>query len=267
MDSFTIELVSDASGELFPNNTLSSFTNFLPEQVNLEGQWQVAISETSYPSMYQNITEGKLKFFDEKLSKSTSTYNLEPGLYTSITDIVEAMNTLIQEKNNHNETCITVKVSRKTQNVVILLANESSGLAFCSTDFGHIFGNNVGNEFGVLMIGKGTHEPEFAYDIVRIHSLMIYSDLVEYSIVGDTKAPLLRCFPFISTLKGGDIITTGQYMNYQTFNNLQFRPLLKNSFHSIHIDLRNPTGEKIPFVSVGITRLVLMFRKASNIHF
>ena len=68
MDSFTIELVSNASGELFPDNTLSSFTNILPEQVNLEGQGKVEISEKSYPSMYQNITEGKFKFFDEKLS-------------------------------------------------------------------------------------------------------------------------------------------------------------------------------------------------------
>ena len=151
--------------------------------------------------------------------------------------------------------------------VVIMLANDTSGLAFCSTDLGHIFGNNVGNQFGVLMKGKGPHEPHFAYDIVRIHSLMIYSDLVEYNIVGDTKALLLRCFPFISKLKGGDIITTGQYMNYQTFSNLQFRPLLKNCFHSIHIDLRDTSGEKIPFVSVGITRLVLMFRKMSRIHF
>ena len=260
-------MVSNASGDSFPNNTLSSSTNFLPEQVNLEGQWEVSISEISYPSMYQNITEGKFKFFDEKLSKSTSTYNRDPGLYTSITDIVEAMNTLIQQRNNHNETCITVKVSRRSQKVVIILANDTSGLAFCSNDLGQIFGNNVGNEFGVLMIGKGPHEPEFAYDIVRIHSLMIYSDLVEYSIVGDTKAPLLRCFPFISKLKGGDIITTGQYMNHQTFTNLQFRPLLKNSFHSIHIDLRDTSGEKIPFVSVGITRFLLMFRKVSSIHF
>ena len=217
--------------------------------------------------MYQNITEGYFQFFDEKLSKSTSTSILEPGLYTSITDIVEAMNTLIQERNNHNETCITVKVTCRTQKVVIVFANDSSGLAFCSTDLGHNFGNNVGNEFGVLMIGKGPHEPQFADDIVRIHSLLIYSDLVDYSVVGDTKAPLLRCFPFISKLKGGDIITTGQYMNYQTFNNLKFRPLLKNSFHSIHIDLRDKSGEKNPFVSVGITRLVLMFRKVSSIHF
>ena len=152
--------------------------------------------------MYQNITEGNFKFFDEKFSKSTSTYNLEPGLYTSITDIGEAMNTLIRERNNHSDTCITVKVSRRTQKVVIMLANDTSGLAFCSTDLGHIFGNNVGNEIGVLLIGKGTHEPEFAYNFVRIHSLTIYSDIVGYNIVGDTNAPLQRCFPFISKLKG-----------------------------------------------------------------
>ena len=62
-------------------------------------------------------------------------------------------------------------------------------------------------------------------------------------------------------------MNTGQYMNYQKVNNQQFTPLLKKSFHSIHIDFRDTSGEKIPFVSVGITRLVLMFIKASNIHF
>ena len=95
----------------------------------------------------------------------------------------------------------------------------------------------------------------------------MYTDLIEYKIFGDTKAPLLRCFPPTSKLKSGDVLTTGQYMNYQTFSNLQFRPLLKTSFHSIHIHLRDTSGEKLPFVSVGITRLILMFKKASNIHF
>ena len=69
-------------------------------------------------------------FSDGKLSKSTTTYNLEPGLYTSITDNVEAMNTLIQGRNNHNETCITIKVFCRTQKVVIMLANDTSGLTF-----------------------------------------------------------------------------------------------------------------------------------------
>ena len=84
MDLFTIVLVSNASSQFFPNNTLSSFTNFLRGQVNLDGQWEVAISEVSYPSMYQNVTEVKFMFYDEKLSKIGETYYLEPGLYSSI---------------------------------------------------------------------------------------------------------------------------------------------------------------------------------------
>ena len=208
----------------------------------------------------------KFMFYDEKLSKTTEGYYLEPGVYSSTTDIVEAMNTLIQERNNHRDTCITIKVSRVTQKVKVYLAIEESSLAVFSTNLGHIFGGDVRNDSGILLRGKEPHEPTFAYDIVRIHSLMIYTDIVEYNFLGDTKAPLLRCFPFISKLKSGDIKTTGQYLNYQTFSNLQFRRLLKNSFHSINTDLRDTSGEKIPFVSVGLTRLVLMFRKVSDIH-
>ena len=187
--------------------------------------------------MYQNLMEGKFMFFDKNFSKSSEFYYLEPGPYLSITDIVEAMNILIQERHNHSETCIKVEMSRRTQKVEIYLADEGSGLIFFSKDLGHIFGSNVGNEFGVMLRGKGPHKPEFAYDIVRIHSLMIYTNLIEYNIFGDTKAPLLHCCLFNSKLKSVEIISTGQYKNYQTFSKLQFRPLLKNSFHSIHIDL------------------------------
>ena len=105
-------------------------------------------------------------------------------------------------------------MSRRTQKIEICLANKRSVLAFFSTDLGHIFGSNVGNEFGVMLRGKRPHKPEFAYDIVRIHSLMIYTDPIEYNINGDTKVPLLRCFRIFSKLKSGDILTTGQYMNY-----------------------------------------------------
>ena len=73
------------------------------------------------PSMYSYITEENFKFLDEKLLKSTTSYNLEAGLYTSITDNVEAMNRLIQERNNHNETWVTVKVSRRTQKMELCL--------------------------------------------------------------------------------------------------------------------------------------------------
>ena len=91
MELFTEELVFNASAQPYLDNTFSSFTNFLPEQLNLEVQSEVEIWEISYQSRYQFI------FFDNELSKVLDFYYLEPGLYPSITDIVEAVNTLIQE--------------------------------------------------------------------------------------------------------------------------------------------------------------------------
>ena len=59
------------------------------------------------------------------------------------------------------------------------LADEKSSLAIFSIDLGHIFGGDVRNDLRILMCGKGPHEPTFAYDNVRIHSLMIYTDIAD----------------------------------------------------------------------------------------
>ena len=74
----------------------------------------------------------------------------------------------------------------------------------------------------------------------------------------------MRCFPFMSKVKSGDIISTGQYINYQSLTNLQIKKLLKNSFPSIKIDLRDSTDQQISFVSVSFTKFGLLFRKFSD---
>ena len=140
------------------------------------------------------------------------------------------MNTFIEERHKHSESCIRVKVSRRTQKTETDLANEGFGPAFFSEDLEHVFGSNFGNEFGVIIKGKGPHKPEFAHDIVHIHSLMIYTDLIGYNITGDTNTPLLRCYLFISKLKAGNIISTGQCMNNHTFSNCNSDHCSKNVF-------------------------------------
>ena len=119
--------------------------------------------------------------FAIELSNPSEYYYLEPGRCHSITDIVEAANTLIQERHNHTQNSIAVKVSRR-QKIENKLANEGSALAFFSTELGHIFGNNY---FEELLRGAGPQKPVLGYDIVRIHSLMIYTDLIQYNIVVD----------------------------------------------------------------------------------
>ena len=117
-------------------------------------------------------------------------------MYRSIAEFLEAMNTLFQGRHNRTETSIAVKVSRRTHKVEIHLPIEESDLALFNTDLLQFYGGNVGNDFGVMLRGKGLSKPVFAYDIVRIHSPIIYTDLMEYIIVGDKKISLLRCFSF-----------------------------------------------------------------------
>ena len=197
--------------------------------------------------------------------------NIEPGLYPSIVNIVVPMNNKIREHLGaqvFEYNGIYVSDDKITQKVAVHLPENQSVFIIQSVDLSHIFGCDLEqNQTGVIMKEKGPHYPQCPYDIIRIHSLMIYSDIIEYNIVGDTKTPLLRCVPFIFKVKSGDIISTVQYMNYQSLTNLQFKKLLKIFFHSIKIELTDITGEKIPFVSVGITRVVLLFRKISNNQF
>ena len=139
---------------------------------------------------------------------------------------------------------------------------------FQSSDLKHIFGFDLEhNQTWVIMKGKGPPYSQYSYDLIRIHSLMICSDIKEYNIIDDTKTPSLRCNPSISKVKEEDKISTGQFMNYQSFTNFYFIKLLKNSFHSINLELRDSTGEKVPFVSVGITRVVFLFRNFLKIFF
>ena len=150
------------------------------------------------------------------------------------------------QKYEHNGNYVSV--DKNTQKIAIHLPEDQSVFMIQNADLSHIFGCDLEqNQTGVILKGKGPHYPQYSYDIIRIYSLIIYSDIIEFAIVGDTKTPLLRCIPFISKVKNGDIISTGQYMNYQSFTNLKFEKLLKNSFHSIKTELRDTTGKKNSF--------------------
>ena len=95
---------------------------------------------------------------------------------------------------------------------------------------------------------------------------MIYTDIIDYNIVGDAKAPLLRCCPIISRYRENDArISFPQFMNYRSFEVLQYKKLMKNTFKSVRIELRNSTGELVPFTAIGITRLTLVFRRVNHL--
>ena len=115
MEVCTIDLVSNAYAELLTDNTRRPLPIFSAEQLYLEGQWEVAISQLSYPSMYQKVTERKFLFFNKALSKTSEFYYREAGLYPSMTDLFEGMITPFHDRHTGSENSITVSVSENAQ--------------------------------------------------------------------------------------------------------------------------------------------------------
>ena len=112
MDSFTLEIVSSASKNFYLlENLLVSFSNFLPDQIALEGNWEIALLEISYPFLYNNITEGKFRHVNNP-NKSKETKEtipsvgisidydplyIQPGLYMSLDEILTSMNNSLKK--------------------------------------------------------------------------------------------------------------------------------------------------------------------------
>ena len=63
MIEFTVHLVSSASMNIFPQNTLSSFKNYLNEEINLEGDCRVALSEIIFPAKISQVNKSDLNIF------------------------------------------------------------------------------------------------------------------------------------------------------------------------------------------------------------
>ena len=128
INSFNVELVSNASFDCYSNKTLSSSTNFLPEQINLEGEWEVPITKLSYPSLYQNITEGKFFYLDEATpnTKPLHYYTIDPDLYPLVSDIVH---------NEMNKKIRNLKSMKKHQSDYTLKNNTANFFEFSQREF------------------------------------------------------------------------------------------------------------------------------------
>ena len=61
--SFTITLVSSASRNVFKDNTQALFKNLLSEEINLQGEWRVAVTEITFPTQINNVTDNNNVYY------------------------------------------------------------------------------------------------------------------------------------------------------------------------------------------------------------
>lgn len=236
-DHFFITLPSDSSEKYYPDNTVARFVTKLPETIRLQGNYEMALVEIIYPHTWYNIDNSKYDYWYVAVNKKTY---IQSGYYEDGTAFLETLNNPeIGTKFSYNRT--TGRLS---------LTFRSTGTH--TFQMSHDLQNFTG--FTDLPTGERSFNSvaERDFDVNRGLNLMyVYCDIASHSIVGDTKAPLLR----VCNVSGKH----RDYVRY-TYTQPHYVPVGRHEFDAIEIAIYNELGKPMPF-QYGKSVVTIHFRR------
>jgi hypothetical protein len=256
MNEFTVQLVSNVSLDEYPNNTLASFRTLLKDAVNLKGKWQVALLEISFSPYIYNIRRSQYTMYTSTTDPSSGMPCIVPaGRYTHLSNILQLMKNHVPV-NNPLKWSFDVLSGKLSMTIPLKMM-----YVFNDDDLANCLGLIPGKPYRA-----GVQKGEYSVDLTSgRHLMMVYTNIIEYGLVGDTKAPILRAVPLVSKMKDDhDNMQITQSLHYRDFQKLQYKNLLTNNFHTIKMELRDTRGDLIPFMDCGRSFATLQFRQVEN---
>ena len=104
------------------------------------------------------------------------------------------------------------------------------------------------------------HQSDFPVDLTCGSQLIfVYIDVIEYQIIGDVRAPVIKIIETERRLKNGSINTVTP-IHHKTFTILDYKPILSNNIQNIKVELRNEAGKLIPFTGTG--KVIVSFKSS-----
>ncbi len=214
--------------------------------------WQVALVEFQYPRTWKNITRPWSEF-SVKLNRSTGledgnilhTHNLYDGFYSDNQTFINDLNKKIFQQHRdagispnvfrYNETHQHVRIVPGAQFEIVLSEKLATVLGFDGQQ--HIQDDKLG---------------AYPMDVHHgVYSFYVYCNAVQGQLVGDASVPLLRITPIKPNHQ--DVVIT------KIFDSPHYVPVSKNYMESIEVNIKDDTGEDVPFVH-GKTIVKLHFR-------
>ena len=249
MSQFYITLPSDSSMNVFPNNTVAHFKTKLAERVHLEGKYEVALTEFIYPNSWINFGDGMIIYRDtpNRMKGPSRNTEINRGYLANGADMVKKLNEVLQSRR---VTGATFVYDEYTKTVGVLLAHENTlGMNdflqdFLGFDQSHLYRGGHVKSTKTLDLNAG------------MHLMYIYSDIVSHSLVGDTKAPLLRVCNMSGGGEGGE--------TRANFTIPQYMPVAYRDFETIEININNELGQPMPFMQ-GKSVCTLHFRRIKTL--
>ena len=250
--SFYLLCPSNASMNLYSDNTPGAFRINLPKRIKLRGRYEVGLAEISYPMTFDT--------FDKVSSYRVKTiHNGRPGssvltktLYLNVEELLEEIIDKIAASQGWHAAANHV-ISRsftykKLQNRVT--HNLISGLSVrLSQEVSEVLGYKD-NDW-ISSTGVATYPPDIRNGM---HQLFVYSNIVEPQLVGDVYAPLLRTVAMTANIQ------RGAQQETVAFDSPHYVPVITDEISTIEINIKNDSGENVSFLT-GKSVCTLHFRR------
>jgi hypothetical protein len=233
--------------KIYPNNTVAMYTTQLANSVELNGEWEVALTEFMYTNNWCNLKGEWYRIIAGEWSKQ---FPFPDDYYPSTIAVFQKLKELV---NVHYD-ALTMEIddNRRIQlkhSRNLLLGFETSPRL---TKILGLKGYKIKTK-GYTFTGVEM-ESTFASQIANLY---VYCDILEHVPVGDTMAPLLRC-----------VNVKGKYADRicDTFTSPMYLPVQKKVFDSVEINIMTDTGEPVPFTDER-SSVTLHFRRSRNPYF
>ena len=155
--SFVITLPSNVKNDY--KNAANSFRTLLPYNINLNGEWEVALCELSLPISHYNIGNGseqdrQLVFQVKKEGEIVLlVVTISAGHYASLNELISEINREITQVLTEPYSCNFV-IDSITQRCMILLDDSAElSLAFLGRELAYVLGFPVGTTLNFSISG------------------------------------------------------------------------------------------------------------------
>jgi len=245
-EGFYITLPSNASLDVFQNNTSSSYQVNLAQPLHLDGSWQVAMTEMSYPHTWYNLPIDVAYFEWIKKSKSPEIVSkvklqmFSGGYYSTISQLKAELESCFRKIDSDVHFYYS-PIHRKIE----FQGGGQHRFRF-PKPLAYMLG--IKPDQWIKFDDKSATYPA---DInAGATHLYCYSNVVSHQRVGDAFAPLLRTVDIKGTF--GDTIT-------QYFSPAYYLPVTKTHIENIQIEIKNDQNEPVKF-TYGKSVVKLHFR-------
>lgn len=251
--SFYVTLPNGSEeGHEYPFNNISHYNTYLPMEIALDSNYEVALSEIQYTNAFFNINDTSHVYVSYREDTENDIHVVVPverGYYESGADLTrEIMAGVRMALPSNLRTKVNLRFEKVTKLYELTITENQSRV-------GIMFDPTIGKimKFPTSEIITTSTNSTHPTDIfASTHSMYIYTNIITPQIVGDSRVPLLRA-----------VSVHGNHNEHvrDNFYHLQYVPVKLRNFRTIEIDIRNNIGELMPFHS-GEVIVTLHFRRA-----